>query len=453
MAGDPESEKGARETSKQRIYTPDRIAFLVVIFLMGGIYNHLNLPPFPVLTEGFVSTVRFVQDRMTSRPTIMQNIAYAGEGLVTHDPAAAQSGYTLVQGIMPGGPQLRMLDMNGREIHRWDIDFFAAWDDPQHLDVLPISKLWYNTQGFHPLPDGSVLVNVSDKGSVMLDRCSRPLWTVDRMTHHSVTAAGDGKYWIPSQIPLEETAEKYFPPSFPRDRIASVMEEGYMSYNNSLTLIGEGGQVEREFSVLQAIFEADLEDAMTMSLFANPADPIHINDIEVVTTELADKISGVEPGDLLFSSRYMSMLAILDQQDGHLKWHKRGPWVWQHDPDIMPDGTIEIFNNRNKATSQFVESSQILSYDPAADETRVLYPLEDGDSFYTSREGSHQRLENGNILIAETMAGRIFEVTPEGETVWDYRLPYDDEVASMFEVGIRVPLDYFEVDDWSCAAD
>ena len=47
-----------------------------------------------------------------------------------------------------------------------------------------------------------------------------------------------------------------------------------------------------------------------------------------------------------------------------------------------------------------------------------------------------QRLPNGNTQIAEATSGRIFEVTPEGEIVWEYvdpagfvfrahRYPYD----------------------------
>jgi hypothetical protein len=35
-----------------------------------------------------------------------------------------------------------------------------------------------------------------------------------------------------------------------------------------------------------------------------------------------------------------------------------------------------------------------------------------------------QRLPNGNTLIAEGAFGRIFEVTMEGETVWEYVVPY-----------------------------
>jgi hypothetical protein len=45
-------------------------------------------------------------------------------------------------------------------------------------------------------------------------------------------------------------------------------------------------------------------------------------------------------------------------------------------------------------------------------------------NFFTPRMGNAQRLPNGNTLINEASFGRFFEVTAEGETVWEYVNPY-----------------------------
>ena len=50
----------------------------------------------------------------------------------------------------------------------------------------------------------------------------------------------------------------------------------------------------------------------------------------------------------------------------------------------------------------------------------MRYESSEEPRFYTRRAGKHQTLENGNLLISEPQAGRIFEVTPEGETVWSW---------------------------------
>ena len=51
------------------------------------------------------------------------------------------------------------------------------------------------------------------------------------------------------------------------------------------------------------------------------------------------------------------------------------------------------------------------------------WPGDTGHDLYTSVCGALERLENGNTLIAETNRGRLLEVTPEGDIVWDYYVP------------------------------
>jgi hypothetical protein len=57
--------------------------------------------------------------------------------------------------------------------------------------------------------------------------------------------------------------------------------------------------------------------------------------------------------------------------------------------------------------------------------------------------GSCHRLPGGNTLIVESMQGRAFEVTPDGEIVWEYFNPYragenNELIASLYDV-VRVP--------------
>ena len=49
--------------------------------------------------------------------------------------------------------------------------------------------------------------------------------------------------------------------------------------------------------------------------------------------------------------------------------------------------------------------------------------------------GSQQALDNGNILITESLRGRIFEITRSGRVVWEYLNPaeVDGYHASVME--------------------
>ena len=64
--------------------------------------------------------------------------------------------------------------------------------------------------------------------------------------------------------------------------------------------------------------------------------------------------------------------------------------------------------------------------------------------------GSAQALPIGNWLVAESMAGRVFEIDAEGEIVWEYILPYDDIHGSIIESALRYDRDYFRDVDWTC---
>ena len=44
-------------------------------------------------------------------------------------------------------------------------------------------------------------------------------------------------------------------------------------------------------------------------------------------------------------------------------------------------------------------------------------------AFFSFMVSGAERLPGGNTLVTEGATGRLFEVTPEGETVWQYWMP------------------------------
>ena len=55
------------------------------------------------------------------------------------------------------------------------------------------------------------------------------------------------------------------------------------------------------------------------------------------------------------------------------------------------------------------------------------YAAEEPTDFYSAFISGVQRLPNGNTLICSGAPGRVFEVTPDGEVVWDWKSPYGPE--------------------------
>jgi hypothetical protein len=111
----------------------------------------------------------------------------------------------------------------------------------------------------------------------------------------------------------------------------------------------------------------------------------------------------------------------------------------QHDATWIPpgcpgEGDILVFNNgANRPEGHYSTVDEII---PPVDENGSYY-LEPGSaygpttqtwtytanppaSFYSSHLSGAERLSDGNTLICDGEAGRFFEVTPQGETVWQY---------------------------------
>jgi hypothetical protein len=267
------------------------------------------------------------------------------------------------------------------------------------------------------------------------------------MTHHAITPNPDGSFWIPAKGDVRRISDELFLPNISRQ----VLMESRGWYEDRLLLVGVDGRIQKEFSVLEALFEGGFEEDLYDASLISNLDPTHVNDIEVVTPILASKIDGVEAGDLLISIREMHMLAILDRASGRIKWHHVGPWVRQHDPDITDQGTIEVFNNGIPELSlNRAVGSSLIALDPATDDTETLYPLAGQDGFYTAIMGTHQLLSNRNRLVTESLAGRVFEIDRHGDIVWEFVQSYDETYAALIESAIRYDRNYFEVQDWSC---
>jgi len=428
-----------------------RASLLLVVFLAGGEFALRDWQPNKFFSDGYVAAKQLVNQVMQTRPEHVEKRRYAGDGVTRHDPARAFQGVTVMQGWFTEGTEVRLVGMDGELLHRWKADFFSIWPDPSSVfpaDAIPATRFNYHIQGLWLLPDGSIIINFANLGTAKLDKCGAVQWTVDRLTHHSITPNPDGSFWIPAKNNTRNIPEDL---SLFGTSIQFFMRE----YEDLLLLVDANGQVRKEISVLRALIDGGFEQQLFDTVRIAKYDPTHVNAIKVVNTALADKIPGVTAGDLLISMRQLHMLAIMDSETGRIKWHQTGPWVRQHDPDITEQGTIEVFNNRHGynnpgQVAQRIPGSNLISLDPSTGESTIIYPTSRQDSFYSEIQGLHQQLDNGNRLILETTGGRIFEVDQQGDIVWEYVKPYDDQYAAMIEDVIRFDKDYLKVQDWNC---
>jgi len=131
-------------------------------------------------------------------------------------------------------------------------------------------------------------------------------------------------------------------------------------------------------------------------------------------------------GNVLTSFRLLNTVAIVDKQSGDFRWKwGRNELGHQHDPNPLPNGNILIFDNGFHTVRPGPGTqSRIIEVDPKTNTIVWKYEARPPWEFFSFFISGAQRLPNGNTLICEGMKGRLFEVTHEGEIVWQYINPF-----------------------------
>jgi hypothetical protein len=137
----------------------------------------------------------------------------------------------------------------------------------------------------------------------------------------------------------------------------------------------------------------------------------------------ANAISPLPNGDILISFRRLNTIALIDRQTRRIAWkHRDDCWGMQHDCEPLANGNITLFaNGCNIPTNPF---SRVIEFDPRTRKTIWEYRGKPSYTFFSPHISGAQRLTSGNTLICEGQWGRLFEVTPAGDIIWEYVSPF-----------------------------
>ncbi len=341
------------------------------------------------------------------------------EGVARHDPDRADLGLNVYSSGHE--PAAIVVDMDGNELHRWSYDFELAFPDHSAADDVPSRNYW---RRFHAFENGDLLAIHEGLGLLRLDARSKLLWARAGGFHHDLHVEDDGRIFVLSR----------------EARVIPRIHDSEPVVEDLILELDPDGETLRQISVLRA-----LENSRFVSLLRfveAPGDILHTNTLEIFDGSQEARSPLFARGNALVSFREIDTIAIIDLDREEVLWALSGQWKLQHQPTLLRNGRMLVFDNQGHEGA-----SKVVEIDPLSQELHWLYAGEDLPDAFSSRTcGSNQRLANGNTLVTESDTGRAFEVTPDKKVVWEFYNPARageerELVATLFEL-VRLPSDY-----------
>jgi outer membrane protein assembly factor BamB len=308
-------------------------------------------------------------------------------GVTVRKESKCHDGYTLYSSRFT--ERAHLIDMAGREVHRWSYEQGQTW---HYAEMLPDGHL--------------VAIIKEDEGRFPglifeLDRESRLVWRAEVAAHHDFDRLTTGNTLVVCREYVENG--KIRPGTLKSDCILEITPNSEVAWEWHADRHAE-----------------EMAELVPVELPAEHRDWAHTNTVEALPDGPAGRRDErFRAGNVLFSCRHTDTIGVIDKATGRLVW-AWGPGVLdrQHMPTMLPSGNLLVFDNGSRRGY-----SRVVELDPVSERITWEYRASPPEDFFTTSRGANERLANGNTFITESNTGRLFEVTAEGELVWEFINP------------------------------
>ena len=284
---------------------------------------------------------------------------------------------------------VEIIDLHQRKVvHSWE----------------PVSV--YRLNRFNVLLDGSLLAGSGDGGraTFRMDACSNVVWEQRMRAHRSFERDGDGNFWSPWRVVPSTTP--HMNPDFP------LLEDGLVRFSPD-------GEVLSRVALSGALMRAGHRHLLYGEAARAHGRPFHMNDVEPV---LQDGPFW-RRGDLFVSLRNSSVVLLYRPATDEVLWFQAGPWLHQHDVDVVSDSEISVYSNNTVFDDDpwVLGANEVYVHDFATGETRS--PWREAmrrHDVRTWRRGGATVFADGSVMLEEAVYGRILMLSPDGGQVWSY---------------------------------
>lgn len=316
-----------------------------------------------------------------------ESISKDQTGVRIHNPQKAYSGYTLFSHNPIGiygkdiiASPIYLINMDGDVVHKWIVDVPSF-----HARLLKNGHLMYHTTSATRGATGSMN---SVYGLYEINPLSYVTWFHNGRINHDF-------HLLDSNTILYSKNDERSPL--------------FQIVNRKHVTLWEWKAEEHVEKIAQII---GLQEPINTS-----TDWAHNNTCQMLTDNPIAKLDPrFKKNNILFCFANLDIIGVVEYPSGEIVWTwGHGIISKPHAPEMLANGNILLFDNGVKN-----EFSRALELNPLSKEIVWEYRGTPPKSFYSKTISNAQRLPNGNTLICEGNASRLFEVTPDGEIVWDY---------------------------------
>ena len=323
-------------------------------------------------------------------------------GVRIHDAARTQPGLTYYTDVRDCSSHL--IDARGNELRSWRHEPCRKWDNSVLLPSGGVLAIHYD-----PPSEESAQAYAASRVVLELGWDGEVVWSRRLPVHHDVEHTPDGRIATLTY----------------RHRVIPEIHPTIPVRDHFITLLSASGELLEEASMTQLLLDSP---EVVTPLRVKPRekdgieeiDLLHSNSIEWMRhPQLAQRHVLYGPNNVLICLRNQDMVMIVDWTARKVVWAwGQGELSGPHDATLLPSGNILVFDNGIERSW-----SRVVEVDPL--ENRIVWEYKDPnpEDFFTLARGASQRLRNGNTLITNSALGSIFEVTPDGETIWLFNNP------------------------------
>jgi hypothetical protein len=334
-----------------------------------------------------------------------------GVGLRGYDVQRASAGYTLFTPLLGGG-MVYLVDMEGTPVHTWQMPYPPG----AYAYLTDRGTLFYNGN----IPNDSYLGEQSFNGGAALevDWDGNVLWEIRQPGHHH-----DGRRLRNGNVLL--LCARELP-----DSIASSVQGG-------LAGTEADGRIWADYLVELTTAGEPVWTWRTWEHLDPASHPITLPSDERAFWTHGNAVWELDDGKLLLSMRNLSTIVRINRQTNEVDWELGPPpLAGAHGVNQLANGNLLIFDNgpyrldQARLSPTAAPFSRVIEIDPASQSIVWTYQEALGWQFFSPLLSNAQRLPNGNTFINEGLSGRLFEVTPAGDVVWEYVNPYFGPAAA-----------------------